>query len=260
MPTRTVVVSGSSGLIGSALVPALKQAGHRVLCLVRHEARNQTEIRWNPAARLFDARLVSSVDVLVNLAGESVAKRWTASRRRRIRSSRVDGTDLLVSAIGQSRRRPVSLINASAVGIYGDRGSEVLDENHPPGRGFLAEICRQWEHAANAATKHGARVVTMRTGVVLSARGGALPKMLLPFRLGIGGKIGDGRQWISWIGIDDMIRAIMWLIEHEDISGPVNMSSPNPVTNADFTRTLGETIHRPTFMRVPGIALQLALV
>src|SRR3954466_6535397 len=167
MSPRTVVVSGSSGLIGSALVPALEQAGHRVLRLVRREARNQSEIRWNPSARLFDPRLISSVDVVVNLAGESIGKRWTASRRRRIRSSRIDGTDVLVAAIDKSGRRSVTLINASAVGYYGNRGDDLLDEKEPSGRGFLAEICRQWEAAANVAAKKGVRVVTMRTGLVL---------------------------------------------------------------------------------------------
>jgi uncharacterized protein len=259
MPPRTVVVSGSTGLVGSALVPVLEQAGHRVVRLVRHPARGQSEIRWNPSARLFDSRLISSVDVIVNLAGESIAKRWTSARRRRIRSSRVDGTDLLVTAIGKSGRRPVTLINASAVGYYGDRGADVLDERQPPGRGFLAEICRQWEHAATAASRLGANVVTMRTGVVLSSTGGALPKMLLPFRLGLGGRIGNGRQWMSWIALDDLVRAIAWLIDHPDISGPVNMTSPNPVTNAEFTKALGAAIHRPTILPVPGIALQLAL-
>jgi uncharacterized protein (TIGR01777 family) len=260
MSPRTVVVSGSSGLIGSALVPALEQAGHRVLRLVRREARNQSEIRWNPSARLFDPRLISSVDVVVNLAGESIGKRWTSSRRRRIRSSRIDRTDLLVSAMDKAgRRSSVTLINASAVGFYGNRGDDVLDEREPPGRGFLAEICRQWETAANVAAKRGSRVVTMRTGLVLARHGGALKMMLPVFRAGLGGQLGNGRQWMSWIALDDMVRAILWLIDHPEISGPVNMSAPNPVTNADFTRALGEAIHRPTFMRVPAMALSLAL-
>jgi uncharacterized protein len=211
MAPRTIVVSGASGLVGSALVPALEREGHRVLRLVRHEAGSQSEIRWNPSARLFDPRLISSVDVVVNLAGEPIAKRWTSSRRRRIRSSRVDGTEVLVSAIEKAGRSAVTLINASAVGFYGDRGDEVLDEEQPPGRGFLAEICRQWENAAKAAARKGRRVVMMRTGLVLAANGGALKMMLPPFRAGLGGRLGSGRQWMSWIAIEDLVRAVIWI-------------------------------------------------
>jgi uncharacterized protein len=258
MAPRTIVVSGASGLVGSALVPALEREGHRVLRLVRHEAGSQSEIRWNPSARLFDPRLISSVDVVVNLAGEPIAKRWTSSRRRRIRSSRVDGTEVLVSAIEKAGRSSVTLINASAVGFYGDRGDDVLDEKQAPGRGFLAEICRQWENAANAAAKkRGTRVVTMRTGVVLAVNGGALKMMLPPFRFGLGGRLGSGRQWMSWIAIEDLVRAIVWIIEHPEISGPVNMTSPNPVTNSEFTAALGDAIHRPTILPIPGVALLL---
>jgi uncharacterized protein len=258
MAPRTIVVSGASGLVGSALVPALEREGHRVLRLVRHEARSQSEIRWNPSARLFDPRLISSVDVVVNLAGEPIAKRWTSSRRRRIRSSRVDGTEVLVSAIEKAGRSSVTLINASAVGFYGDRGDDVLDEKQAPGRGFLAEICRQWENAANAAAKKkGTRVVTMRTGVVLAVNGGALKMMLPPFRFGLGGRLGSGRQWMSWIAIEDLVRAIIWIIEHPEISGPVNMTSPNPVKNSEFTAALGDAIRRPTILPIPGVALRL---
>ena len=256
MLSRTIVVSGASGLVGSALVPALERAGHRVLRLVRREPGTANEIRWTPSAHLFDERQLATVDVVVNLAGETIGTRWTEARRRRIRSSRIDGTDALVTAIGKIGRRPMTLINASAVGYYGDRGDDLLDETQPSGRGFLAELCREWEASAKVATRHGARVVTMRTGLVLSPTGGALATMLIPFRLGVGGRLGDGRQWMSWITLDDLIRGIAWLIEHPDISGPVNMSSPNPVINAAFTTALGKAIHRPTVFPVPGFVLR----
>ena len=257
MPPRTILVSGASGLIGSALVPELERAGHRVLRLVRREPRGANELRWNPSAHLFDERLLANVDVIVNLAGETVAQRWTTASRRRIRDSRVAGTDAIVAAIGKTPKRPMTLINASAVGLYGNRGADPLDEEEPAGRGFLAEICRQWEASAKVATRYGARVVTMRTGVVLSPKGGALPTMLTPFRLGVGGRLGNGRQWMSWITLDDLVRGIVWLIDHPEISGPVNMTAPNPVTNADFTRAMGRALHRPTVLPVPSIALGL---
>src|SRR5450759_1087848 len=196
MPPRTILVSGASGLIGSALVPELERAGHRVLRLVRRDPHNANELRWNPSAHLFDERLLANVDVIVNLAGETIAQRWTTASRRRIRDSRIASTDAIVTAIGKTPKRPITLINASAVGFYGDRGDDLLDEKEPAGRGFLAEICRQWESAAKVATRYGARVVTMRTGLVLSPKGGALPTMLTPFRLGVGGRLGNGRQWM----------------------------------------------------------------
>jgi uncharacterized protein (TIGR01777 family) len=257
MPPRTILVSGASGLIGSALVPELERASHRVLRLVRRDPHNANELRWNPSAHLFDERLLANVDVIVNLAGETIGRRWTTTRRRRIRDSRVAGTDAIVTAIGKTPKRPMTLINASAVGLYGNRGADLLDEKEPAGRGFLAEICRQWEAAAKVATRYGARVVTMRTGVVLSPKGGALPTMLTPFRLGVGGRLGNGRQWMSWITLDDLVRGIVWLIDHPEISGPVNMTAPNPVTNADFTRAMGRALHRPTVLPVPSIALGL---
>jgi uncharacterized protein (TIGR01777 family) len=256
MPPRTIVVSGASGLIGSALVPELERLGHRVVRLVRREPHGPNEVRWIPSAHLFDERQLASVDIVVNLVGETIAQRWTTASRRRIRDSRIAGTDALVTAIGKTPKRGMTLINASAIGYYGDRGDDPLDEKDPAGRGFLAEICRQWESAAKVATRYGARVVTMRTGLVLSPRGGALAAMLTPFRLGVGGRLGNGRQWMSWIAIDDLVRGIAWLIEHPEIAGPVNMTAPNPVTNSDFTRALGKAIHRPAVLAVPRIALQ----
>jgi uncharacterized protein (TIGR01777 family) len=256
MPPRTILVSGASGLIGSELVPELERLGHRVRQLVRREPVNPSEVRWNPSAHLFDERQLATVDVIVNLAGEPIAQRWTTTSRRRIRDSRVAGTDAIVTAIGKARRRPMTLINASAVGFYGDRGGDPLDERDSGGRGFLAEICRQWESAAKVATRYGARVVTMRQGIVLSPKGGALKAMLTPFRLGIGGRLGNGRQWVSWIALDDLVRGIVWLLDHAEITGPVNMTSPNPVTNTELTRALGKALHRPTLFPVPRLVLE----
>jgi len=257
MTPRTIVVAGASGLVGSALVPALERAGNRVIRLVRREPRAANEHRWNPLAHLFDERQLATVDVVVNLAGEPIGKRWTPSRRRRIRDSRIAATDAIAGAIGKTARRPITLINASAVGFYGDRGDDPLDEHEPAGRGFLAGICRQWESSATVAARYGARVVTMRTGLVLSPAGGALATMLIPFRYGVGGRLGHGRQYMSWIAINDLVRGIAWLIDHAELTGPVNMASPNPVTNDHFTRALGKALHRPTILPVPSIALAL---
>lgn len=251
-----VAISGSSGLIGSALVKALQDAGHRVHRLVRQPPAIREDIQWTPSARLLDERRLLDVDVVVNLAGETIGKRWTSSRRRAIKESRVRATDTVVGAILRSRR-PITLINASAVGYYGDRGDLVLDEKSSNGRGYLAEICRDWEASALAARTTGSRVVLMRNGVVLSNRGGALPEMLRPFRLGVGGKIGNGRQWLSWIDLEDVVRAIQFVIERPEISGPVNVVSPNPVTNREFTATVSDVMKKPALFPVPATALRL---
>jgi uncharacterized protein (TIGR01777 family) len=254
---KTILLSGSSGLIGTALAPALETMGHRVIRLVRHDTRRTSDIRWSPSAHLLDERALADVDVIVNLSGETIGRRWTATRRRRIRSSRIDATDAIVTAMSKAEPRPRTLICASAVGYYGDRGNDVLDEQQPNGRGFLADICRQWETSASFARRTSARVVMMRSGVVLSKKGGALKQMLPPFRMGVGGRLGSGRQWMSWITLGDMVRAIAWLIDHEEISGPVNMCAPNPVQNSEFTHALGTELHRPTIFPVPSFALWL---
>jgi len=252
----TVAITGSSGLIGSALTTTLEASGHRVVRMVRRKATDDGEITWNPAARLLDERTLQHVDVIVNLAGETIGKRWTSARRRAIRESRVRGTETITGAILRSRL-PITLINASAVGYYGSRGDEVLDEHSSNGRGYLAEVCRDWEAAAKTASPAGSRIVMMRSGVVLSEKGGALPEMLRPFKLGVGGKIGDGSQWLSWIDLGDMVRAIKFVIERPEIRGPVNMVSPNPVTNREFTSTVSGVLQKPAMMSVPGFALQL---
>ena len=256
MTSRKVVVSGASGLVGSALVPELEKAGHQVARLVRRDTRNSKELRWNPSAHLFDERLLADVDVVVNLAGETIGRRWTEARRRRIRDSRVAGTDAIVTAIQKTTKHPITLINASAVGFYGNRSGDLLDEKQPAGRGFLAEVCKQWEGAAKPATRYGARVVLIRTGLVLAPNGGVLKQMRLPFQLGVGGRLGTGKQWMSWIAIDDLVRAICWIIDHQEIAGPVNMVAPNPVTNAEFTAALGRALHRPAVIPVPEFALR----
>jgi uncharacterized protein len=252
----TIAITGSSGLIGSALIPALEQTGRQVRRIVRHPASSAGEITWNPAARLLDERRLTDVDAVVNLAGETIGKRWTPARRRAIRESRVRGAETIAGAIVRTGR-PITLINASAVGYYGSRGDEVLDEKSANGRGYLAEVCRDWEAAARTAAGSGARVVTMRSGVVLSSRGGALPEMLRPFKLGVGGKVGSGRQWLSWIDLGDMVRAIIWLIDHATIRGPVNVLAPNPVTNAEFTRVASEVLQKPALVPVPAFALRM---
>jgi uncharacterized protein (TIGR01777 family) len=251
-----VAISGSSGLIGSALVKVLQDAGHRVHRLVRHAPAIKDDIQWTPAERLLDERRLADVDVIVNLAGETIGKRWTRARRRAIKESRVDGTETITGAILRSKR-PITLINASGVGFYGDRGDLVLDENSSNGVGYLAEICRDWEAAALAARAGGSRVVIMRNGVVLSDRGGALPDMLRPFKLGVGGRIGSGRQWLSWIDRDDVVRAIQFVIAHHEIQGPVNAVAPNPVTNREFTATVSELMKKPALFPVPAAALKL---
>jgi hypothetical protein len=192
----------------------------------------------------------------VNLAGETIGRRWTKARRQRILSSRIDSTGAIVTAIGRAARRP-TLINASAVGFYGDRGDDLLDEHQAAGSGFLADVCQQWEEMARVAADLGTRVVLLRSGVVLAKEGGALRQMLPPFRAGIGGRLGDGNQWMSWITLTDEVRAIIWVIDHPEITGPVNVTAPNPVRNSEFTRAMGLELHRPTMLPVPRIALKL---
>jgi uncharacterized protein len=256
-----VAVTGAHGLIGSALRRRLEATGHRVTPLVRRMAK-AGEISWDPDSGRLEPAQLERVDAVIHLAGENVGARWTAARKRRIKSSRIEGTHLLSEAIAQARRRPAVLVSASAIGIYGNRGDEVLAENSPPGDAaldFLAEVCREWEAAAEPARASGVRVVHPRFGVVLSAEGGALEKMLLPFRLGLGGRLGSGTQWMSWISIDDVVGAIIHVLLTESFSGPVNLVAPEPVRNRDFTAILGRVLSRPTPFAVPAAALRLAL-
>lgn len=261
--TRTamrVIVSGSSGLVGSALVPFLTTGGHQVERLVRSRPKpDEPSILWDPNAGQLDAASLEDRDAVVHLAGENIASgRWTADKKARIRDSRVKGTRLLCETLAKLARPPRVLVNASAVGFYGSRGDEVLTEDSSPGTGFLADVCKEWEQATAAAQQKGIRVVLLRFGVVFSPSGGALKPMLLPFRMGVGGRIGDGRQFISWIALDDVIGVIHHGLTAESLQGPVNAVSPNPVTNLELTKTLGRVLSRPTIVPMPAFAARLA--
>jgi len=265
-----VLVSGSTGLVGSALVAALEGAGHSVVRLVRRTpAANEIRLdsAQDPPLATSAPRLRSGqapggapdgFDAVVHLAGESIAGRWTAAKKARIRDSRVQGTSTLAAALAQSERRPQVMVCASAIGIYGDRGDEVLREESAPGSDFLAGVCSQWEAAAEPAARAGIRVVSLRFGVVLSRHGGALAQILPPFRMGAGGRIGSGRQWMSWITLDDVVGAIQHALATDALRGPLNTVAPNPVTNAQFTRALGEALHRPTIFPLPAFMVRLA--
>lgn len=249
-----VVVGGASGLIGSALVPALREAGHDVLRLVRGEPAGADGVRWDPAAGALDAQALTGVDAIVNLSGENLGQRWTESRKRAILESRVAATSLLARTAAALEPRPSVLLSASAVGAYGNRGDEILTEDSERGTGFLADVVRAWEEAADPAREAGVRVVHFRQGIVLSA---VVPRMLLPFKLGLGGRIGSGKQWWSWISLWDLTAGYVQALEN-DLAGAVNLTSPNPVTNAQLTKALGKALNRPTVVPVPAFAARTA--
>jgi uncharacterized protein (TIGR01777 family) len=258
---QRVIVSGSSGLIGRALCRFLTSGGHRVDRLVRRTpGADTTDVQWWPDRGELHAPALAGADAVVHLAGESIgAGRWTPERKKAILESRVAGTRLLCETLARLQQPPRVLISSSALGYYGDRGDELLDETSPPGPGFLADVCQAWESATEPARRAGIRVVNLRTGMVLSRVGGALASMLTPFGLGVGGALGTGRQWTSWIALDDLLGAIHHLLFAEGLSGPVNAVAPNPVTNAELSRPLGHVLRRPTFARVPGPVLRLVL-
>jgi uncharacterized protein (TIGR01777 family) len=256
-----ILISGASGLIGAALIAALEKRGDEVYRLVRREPRNVQEIRWDPM-QVIPPQLVSGFEVCLHLSGETVAGRWTEGKKRSIRDSRVVSTRNLAIALTQADEPPQTFLCASAIGYYGNRGDELLTEDSPSGRGFLAELSREWEASTQPPAQAGIRVANLRIGIVLSRNGGALKQMLLPFRLGIGGRIGNGRQWFSWIHIDDLVAAVLYIIERSAspgqlIRGPVNMVSPNPVTNTAFTKALASALKRPALIPVPSTALKL---
>ncbi len=255
-----VLVSGSTGLIGSAVVDRLKREGHSVTRLVRTASHaNDGAVTWDIRAGTIDRRGLEGHDAVVHLAGEPLTDgRWTEKKKMRIRDSRVKGTQLLSEALSGLARPPKVLCCASAIGFYGNRGDEQLDENSAAGSGFLAEVCQAWEAAAEPAREGDIRVVHTRFGVVLAANGGALAKMLPAFKMGGGGVIGGGDQYMSWIAIDDAVSAILHVLQIEELSGPVNTVSPNPVTNREFTKALGRVLKRPTIVRVPRMALRAA--
>jgi hypothetical protein len=256
----TVAVTGTRGLLGSSLVPFLTTAGHRVIRLVRGRPADPSEVAWSAEAAAADPARLEGVDAVVHLAGENIAAgRWTEARKDEIRRSRVEGTRRLAAQLAGLRRPPKSLVCASAVGYYGHRGPETLTDAAPPGRGFLADVCQEWEAAAEPARQAGIRVVHMRLGVVLSPAGGALAKMLLPFRLGLGGRIGSGEQFLSWISLDDAVGAFTHALQTPALAGAVNTVSPAPVPNKEFSRLLAKTLGRPALFPLPAALLRLAL-
>jgi uncharacterized protein len=247
-----VLVTGSTGLIGSALVPALERAGHRPVRLVRDDRDAGDALRWDPAAGTIDAGGLDGLDAVVHLAGAGIGdKKWTDDRKREIRESRTRGTALLAETLAGLSKRPSVLVSASAVGYYGPRGDEPLTEESLPGDDFLARVCVDWEAAAAPAEAAGIRLVRIRSGVVLAAEGGVLKRMLFPFKVGLGGRIGTGDQYMSWISIDDEVGAILHLLSHGDLSGPFNLTAPEPVTNGEYTKTLGRVVRRPTAVPTP---------
>jgi uncharacterized protein len=251
-----VAIAGSSGLIGTALVAALRRADHDVLRLVRRPPRASDERAWDPSAATMDAGTLYGIDAVVNLCGSAMAdRRWSGEYKQAIRDSRIGPTEVLAAAVAE-HRVPI-LINASGVGYYGDTGDREVDETTPMGSGFLAQVCRDWEAATAAAERAGARVVRVRTGLVISPFGGLMGQLKPLFAVGLGGRLGNGHQYMPWISLDDEVGATRFALEHEELSGPVNLSGPNPVTNAEFTKAVGEAMHRPTPLVVPGFALRL---
>jgi uncharacterized protein len=255
-----ILISGSHGLVGSALKKSVTYEGHEAFTLVRRAPQSESEIEWHPNRGSLTTTPLEEMDAVVHLAGESIAEgRWTEEKKKRIRDSRVDGTTLLSTALASLERPPKTFVCASAIGYYGNRGDELLTEESAPGDDFLARVCVEWEKATEpAAAEKGIRVVNARFGIILSAAGGALAKMLPPFRMGVGGKVGSGKKWMSWIALDDVIAGIKFAISDESLIGPVNFVAPNPVTNEEFTKTLGKVLSRPTIFPVPEFAARLA--
>ncbi|HEY8224039.1 MAG TPA: TIGR01777 family oxidoreductase [Pyrinomonadaceae bacterium] len=253
-----ILIGGSHGLVGTALIKSLEPDGHEISRLVRHYPESEAEIEWSPDRYSIQLARIEGFDAVVNLAGESIAEgRWTEDKKQRIRESRVKGTKLLGDALANLTNPPKTFICASAIGYYGNRGDELLTETSAPGEDFLAEVCVEWEKATALAKEKGIRVVNSRFGVILDPNGGALAKMLPPFRMGVGGKIGSGKQWMSWIALDDVVGALKFALKTEALSGPVNFVAPNPVTNAEFTKTLGAELSRPTLLPIPAFGMRL---
>ncbi len=255
-------MAGASGFLGTRLADRLAADGHQVTRLVRRPARTPDERRWNPAGAQLDPAVVAEADAVVNLAGAGVGdKRWDERYKRLIRSSRVDSsTTLAVTIAGlPAADRPAVLLNSSAVGWYGNTGDRVVEEDAPAGEGFLADVCRVWEAATRPAEDAGVRVVRLRTGLPLHRDGGLLKPQLLPFKLGVAGRLGSGRQWLPWISMADWLRAVRFLLDRDDVAGPVNVVGPAPVTNAEFTRELARQLHRPAVLPIPALALKVAL-
>ncbi len=253
MATAAIAIAGSSGLIGSALVSALRAGDRRVLRIVRRAPSDADEVRWNPGTGDLDSTALKGVDAVVNLCGVNVgAGRWSGALKQGLRDSRIDPTLVLAEAVAEAG--VPTLINASAVGYYGDTGDRAVDETAAPGSGFMAQLCVDWEDATATARDGGTRVVMVRTGLVLSPSGGLLGPLKPLFTLGLGARLGNGRQYMSWISLEDEVRALIFAITHDELAGPVNLTAPGPVTNAEFTSALGRALNRPTLMMVPGFA------
>jgi uncharacterized protein (TIGR01777 family) len=250
-----ILVSGSSGLIGAALLPSLQSSGWSVVQLVRGQTTGEGRIAWDPAQPLAP-QIVSGFDAVIHLAGESIFGRWTETKKAKIMNSRVDGTLHLSQALAQAEEKPKVFISGSAIGYYGNRGDELLREESAPGAGFLAQVVEKWEEATMPAVQADIRTAHIRTGVVLSAKGGALRTMLTPFRLGLGGRIGNGRQWMSWIHVQDMVGAIHHILKNDLLQGPVNMVAPKPASNAEFTKTLASALSRPAIFPMPDFVVK----
>lgn len=254
-----VLMSGASGFIGSALRRTLHQSGHEVSALTRSTPADSSAVQWDPATGELDPAALEGFDAVVHLAGEGIGdRRWNEAHKRRVRDSRIQGTSLVSRKLAEVKEAPPVLLSASAIGYYGDRGGEILIESAPAGGGFLAGVVQAWEESTAPARDAGIRVVTMRSGLVLDGSGGVLKRQLIPFRLGVGGKLGAGRQYWSWITLEDEVRAMQHLLE-ADVSGAVNLTAPSPVTNAEFTAALGRVLSRPTLLSVPPIALEVVL-
>lgn len=259
-PRQHIAITGSSGLIGTALKAFLTTGGHTVSPVVRSRTNDKSAIYWDPAKQEIDAQAFEGVDVVIHLAGAGVAdKRWDEAHKQLVLESRTQGTALLAKTLAGLKRKPRVFLSASAIGIYGDRGDELLTEDSAAGQDFLAHVCTQWEDAAQAAKDAGIQVIHPRIGLVIAGQGGLMERMLTPFKAGLGGKIGDGSQFMSWIALDDVLGALYHLMFQPNLVGPVNITAPNPVTNADFTKTLGQVLHRPTLMTVPAFAIRAAM-
>jgi uncharacterized protein len=255
-----ILMAGSSGFLGSRLIARLRSAGHEVVQLVRREPGHGNQARWDPDAGTVDRALVSTVDAVVNLGGASIAgRRWTARYKQTLLDSRVRPTATLAAAVAAAEPRPRVMLNASGVGFYGDTGDREVDEQSAPGRGFLADLSRQWEAATDPAQRAGVRVVQLRTGLPLDRHGGMLKPLLLPFRLGVGGRLASGRQYVPWVSLVDWLGAVEFLLAREDLSGPVNLTGPTPTTNAEFVSALAKQLHRPALLPLPGFALRAIL-
>jgi len=262
MRAQTILISGASGMVGSALRDALLRRGEELVQLVRRAPKSREELEWDPAAPspIAEARRLEGVDAAIHLSGANLAaRRWTPEYLREVTASRVDSTRALAAALARLRPPPRSMLVASAVGIYGNRGNELLYESSEPGSGLLADLCHAWESATATAEEAGIRVVHLRFGVVLDRHAGALAQMLPIFRLGLGGRLGSGKQWMSWISLRDVIGAMLFVLDSESLSGAVNLTSPEPVTNTEFTRALGRQLRRPAVLPAPALALRIAL-